>query len=182
LNQANIPGPYSFPSGQISASHINEDEAQALNALLGLFWVSGSVCMGAALHCVLCTILLQIFGPGLALLGPIGSMAKANKGLNSEMRQVFTAYLLMIVCFSISTCLSFWVCFDLRSAIVATLIFAFWIRQWYFYCFRIYNKLFFPVSLLKWVCVRERVRAHLHAHVGMSESGCSFRLQLLHLI
>lgn len=152
LNQANIPGSYAFPAGQTDAAHTNPSDKQTLDALLGLFWVSGSVCMGAALHCVLCTILLQIFGPGLALLGPIGSMAKANKGLNSEMKQVFVAYIIMIVCFSISTCLSFWVCFDLSSAIASTLIYSFWIRQWWFYCFRIYNKMFFHVSYCCYYC------------------------------
>jgi len=106
MNQANIPGVYAFPNGQISAVQAGifvKGDVEILDILLSCFWVSSAVSMSFAIHCVLCTILLLVFGPGLALLGPVGSMAKANKGLNAEMKQVFLSYLTMVVTFAIAS-------------------------------------------------------------------------------
>jgi hypothetical protein len=42
---------------------------------------SSAICMGACMHCILTSIFLQVMGPGLALNGPIGSMARAGMTL-----------------------------------------------------------------------------------------------------
>jgi hypothetical protein len=92
--------------------------------------------------------MLQVLGPGLALTGPIGSMARATRGLHAEMNQVFNAYILMVVTFAVSVTLSFWIVMLWQASLVCTCVFMYAARQWWFYCSRIYNRFYEPTFYL----------------------------------
>ena len=111
-------------------------------ALLSLWWISSSISLAAAMHCIFTTILLQVLGPGLALTGPIGSMARATRGLHEEMNQVFTAYIIMVLAFAISVTSSFWVIMAWEGSLICTVIFVYSAIHWWFYCSRIYNRFY----------------------------------------
>jgi hypothetical protein len=114
--------------------------------LESFFWVSGSLCIALALHCVFTTILLQVLGPGLALSGPIGSVMKATIGMHIETQQVFAVFVAMAIMFAFSTMCSFWIVMDPTAATVCTGIFFFSSYFWWFYCLRIYNRFHYVID------------------------------------
>ncbi len=107
-----------------------------------IYFCASAVTMALATHVILCTMLVQILGPGLALNGPIGSMAKATEGMKIEQKQIVRSFFLMMGSFSITTVLLFWVTMDFYSSIVSTAFFFFAARQWAFYCSRIRARFF----------------------------------------
>jgi len=74
------------------------------------------------------------------LFGPLGSMVPANEGMRAEMKQVFVAYFVMVLSFSVQLCSVFWLTMPLTPSIICTICFAGFSRNWYKYCVRIYNR------------------------------------------
>ena len=129
LTQGNIF--YGFP-----------DSPNVHTILLYLWWIPCTICILSAVHVIFTTILLQILGPGLALTGPIGSMARANKGLHAEMVQVFIAYVVMLVSFACSVLAALWLMMDWPCSAACSLIFFYGVRVWWWYGVRIYNRFY----------------------------------------
>jgi len=86
------------------------------------FYISTAICLAAAIYCIFVSLILQVFGSGLALLGPIGSMAKATKGLKSEMFKTFVVYNIMLISFGISSFFSFWLVMDIVAAVISSVV------------------------------------------------------------
>lgn len=107
-----------------------------------LFWAASSICLAASMHILMTTIFLQVLGPGMALHGPIGSMARAADGMREETYHVFLAYMIMVIFFALVTILSFWVLMFKEAAIVSTLIFSLSGCLWWKFVHRIYNKFY----------------------------------------
>ena len=45
-----------------------------------VYWIFSAVLFAAALHCILTTVYCTVYGAGLALRGPVGSMIRAVDG------------------------------------------------------------------------------------------------------
>jgi hypothetical protein len=39
-----------------------------------LYWITSAVCLCAGMHCLVCTVFVNVYGPGLALRGPPGTL------------------------------------------------------------------------------------------------------------
>ncbi len=113
----------------------------------GVYFVASAITMALATHVILCTTLIQLLGPGLALNGPIGSMAKATHGMKIEQTQVMTSFLYMMASFTCTTVLLFWVTMDFYSSIASTACFIYAARYWLFYCSRIYHRFHWDQSV-----------------------------------
>src|SRR5690554_4065352 len=61
-----------------------------------IFHLSISVGLIAGVHCVLATTFATVFGPGLALRGPKGSMVRAVNGMVAEQDAIFISFGLCI--------------------------------------------------------------------------------------
>jgi hypothetical protein len=109
---------------------------------LSEFQISTAMCLGVSLHVILTTIYLQVYGQGLSIHGPIGSMARAVAGMREETKEVFIAYILMAIFFAISMLTSFWTVMTVRAASISSAFFIFISYQWWRYCLRIYNKFY----------------------------------------
>jgi hypothetical protein len=92
------------------------------------------------MHCLLTSMFLQVLGPGLALNGPVGSMAKAAEGMRKEINHIFVAFLIMICGFACSCVFSFWTVMNRKAAYVATGFFTLSSVLWWRHCSRIYNR------------------------------------------
>ena len=116
----------------------------------GLYFcfVAATICF--AVHVIMCTLILQVFGPGLAIYGPLGSMVRAIEGMKAEQEQVITAFILMILCMGMSTVWMCWVIMNVNEAFAATAVFAIAVRQWYFYCERIYLRFYWNKDESDW--------------------------------
>ncbi len=108
-----------------------------------VYFIVTATTIAAAVHVIINTMLLQVLGPGLALNGPIGSMARATEGMQKEQTQVVWSFTLMIVCFATSTVLSFWVVMDLIASILSTVIFLVAARFWVVYSKRVYLRFYY---------------------------------------
>ncbi len=129
-----------FTYGIFTQNQPNEDHSYAKRCMTG-YYIASAITIACAVHVIINTMLLQVMGPGLALNGPIGSMARAAEGMKIEQNQVTYAFTVMMIFFSIATTLSFWAVMDLEAAIVNTIIFAFAARMWYISGRRVYYRL-----------------------------------------
>ena len=101
-----------------------------------LFFLTFSVWI----YLIISLILFVCVGPGLALNGPIGSMAKAADGMRSWINHIFTSFIVMTVFFAVSVLASFWAVMTRKASIVTTAIFVASSFFWWRDCMRIYNK------------------------------------------
>lgn len=116
---------------------------------LSAYYITSTIALFASIHIVMNTMLIQIFGPGLALHGPAGSMVQAAETMREEMRQIITSFIIMIMFLALATVLCFWVVMDIYSAIAGTVCFFIAVRQWLFYGKRIYWRLYFDKSAVE---------------------------------
>ncbi|RYH11043.1 hypothetical protein EON65_39035 [archaeon] len=96
-----------FTYGVFTQNQKNEDYDYAY-IFQDIYWITSAGTIAASVHVIITTMLLQVLGPGLALHGPVGSVANAADGLRREQKTVITAFILMMILFSFSTVLSFW--------------------------------------------------------------------------
>jgi hypothetical protein len=106
------------------------------------YYIVTAVTISSAVHVIINTMLLQVLGPGLALNGPVGSMARATEGMQVEQSQIIWSFSVMIVSFALSTVLSFWVVMDVVASTGSTLVFAMAARFWYFYSKRVFLRFY----------------------------------------
>jgi hypothetical protein len=88
----------------------------------------------------LLTIVSYCSGPGLALNGPVGSMAKAADGMRKEINHIFSSFIIMIFGFASSVFFSFWVVMNRKASYASSALFILSGFVWWRYCSRIYNR------------------------------------------
>ena len=113
------------------------------------FYVSTALCLASAIYCIYVTLIMQVFGSGLALLGPIGSMARATKGLKSEMTLTFKIYNVMLLTFGISSFFSFWLVMDIVAAVISSFLTILIYAKSFTDCWRIYKNFAFDIQKLE---------------------------------
>eukprot|EP00601_Ochromonadales_sp_CCMP2298_P036055 CAMPEP_0173359732 /NCGR_PEP_ID=MMETSP1144-20121109/20204_1 /TAXON_ID=483371 /ORGANISM="non described non described, Strain CCMP2298" /LENGTH=432 /DNA_ID=CAMNT_0014309025 /DNA_START=95 /DNA_END=1389 /DNA_ORIENTATION=- len=111
-----------------------------------LYYVLAAVTISSALHVVLCCMFVQVFGPGLALNGPLGSMTRASEGMSFELTQIILVFSLMACSFVVSTAWLFWCVMTFYQALASNIAFFIAARYWYFYCERIYLRFYWSRS------------------------------------
>ena len=101
-------------------------------------------CISSALHCSLSTSFAGIFGSGLALRGPSGSMVRAVDGLIAEKEQIYASFVLTIISFQgTAFCIS-WIVMSNTAASVCSAVFIISSYIWYKYCTRIHIRFRIP--------------------------------------
>ena len=128
----------------------NNTENAYLDVFLYIYFIFAALTLAASLHVLLCTMLLQVYGPGLAINGPLGSMVRATEGMRSEQGQVIGGFFVMIASFILSTLACFWCVMTTNQAIISTVCFCIIIRQSWFYCERIYLRFYWDPNETKW--------------------------------
>lgn len=113
---------------------------------LSAYYITSTITIFASIHIVMNTMLIQIFGPGLALHGPAGSMVKAAETMRDEQQQIVTSFFVMMTFFALATLLCFWAVMDYTSASISSFLFFVAARQWVFYSNRVYRRLYFDSS------------------------------------
>lgn len=77
--------------------------------LKGAFYMFVLLCMAAQIHCVCNTTFITVWGAGLALRGPDGSMMAACDGMVAERKQVFMSFGIGLVAFLCSAIALSWI-------------------------------------------------------------------------
>ena len=90
---------------------------------LGLpFHISTAICLTAGLHCVLTTTFVTVWGPGLALRGPKGSMVRAVEGMVKEKDMIFWSFGICAGAFGMLGITCSWVVMADVPAAISTLV------------------------------------------------------------
>ena len=105
-----------------------------------LYWITISMSMGFCIQIVISSMTISVYGGGLALRGPIGSLSKAVDGMKEEQTTILYFYVASVCCFALSTLSSFFLVMRTMPAILTTIIFSIQVCAWYYYCLRIYNR------------------------------------------
>ena len=74
-----------------------------------LFFSFSALSLITSLSCILNATFVTVWGPGLALRGPRGSMAKAYYGMIREQRQIFGSFTVSLLFFALQSVVAFWV-------------------------------------------------------------------------
>ena len=104
------------------------------------FYVLVITTFASALHCVCNTTFVSVWGPGLALRGPEGSMAVAIESMIDERRHVFTSFGIAVMSFLMAAISMAWLVMDFEVALVATFILMYAIHLITNYSRRIYKR------------------------------------------
>jgi hypothetical protein len=115
-----------------------------------MYWISTAVTLAGALHVLLCTIFINVFGQGLALRGPLGSMVQAVEGMVIEQKQVLFSFIVTTAAFGVNCIGMYWIMMDQASAITSSVITLVGMYFWYHYCLRIYNRFKFSSKVVDW--------------------------------
>jgi hypothetical protein len=135
-----------FTQGQIN--YLNGYDG--IQIVADLYWFFSATTIAVAVHIIMCTMLIQVVGPGLALNGPVGSMARATEGMRVEQKHIMTAFILMMISFALATIMAFWMCMNTEAAIAGTIAYLIAMRYWYVYCERIYLRFYWKVEESGW--------------------------------
>jgi len=93
-------------------------------------------------------MIISIYGGGMALRGPPGSMNTAVDGMKKEQITILYFYLATLASFAISMVVSFFIVLTTTAAIVSCIFFCLLTSTWYYYPLRIYNRFRFdPVDI-----------------------------------
>jgi hypothetical protein len=95
------------------------------NAPWGLqfsFYMFTAIAFSASLHCVCNTTFVTVWGPGLALRGPDGSIDKAIDGMIEERVQIFTSFGLGLLSFQMAAMIAGWMVMPLEISLATTAV------------------------------------------------------------
>lgn len=106
--------------------------------------------MVTSCHVLLCSVFINVYGQGIALRGPIGSMVKAINGMIIEQKQTLTFFVWSIIFFTMQTCGMFFIVMETASAIACSLIILIGIGITYHYTLRIYNRFYWDANTEHW--------------------------------
>ena len=84
-------------------------EAKALEGIRQCFWASSALALACAMHCVICSTFAAVWGPGLALRGPQGSVSKAYWGMTRERNHIMISYVGALFFFVMQSIFAFYV-------------------------------------------------------------------------
>jgi hypothetical protein len=127
------------------------DHTLALWPLLALYWISSALCICSGVHCLVCTVFGSVFGGGLALRGPPGSMVRAIKGMIAEQEQIFIAFNITIFSFGLQLIGMYFIMMGIASAIATSIITGIFMIFWYRYGLRLYNRFSWSGITVDWL-------------------------------
>ena len=107
-----------------------------------IYFAFAALTIAIGVHVILSTVLLTVFGSGLAIIGPLGSMARAAKGLQMEQEQVIISFIAMVLAFALSTVFVFWMIMDYPPAFICSSLFIVAAYMWYTTCERMYLRFY----------------------------------------
>ena len=115
------------------------------------FWVfmyniASAACVALATLGLLISVFISVFGQGLAIRGPPGSMIKAIEGMVIEQHNAVALFLGAVISYILQEIGMFWIMMDQPNAIICSIIVAVFAVYTYNVSLRIYNRFYFNKS------------------------------------
>jgi len=138
-SQAALIGGFTY--GNLAQNTINTS-SRFSSTYCAIYYTLASATIGLSIHLILVTMLVQVYGPGLSINGPLGSMTRAAQGMKIESNEIIFAWLLLMLSFVLATVFLFYAVMKFWEALTSTLIFVIAARFWYYYNERIYLRFY----------------------------------------
>jgi exosortase/archaeosortase len=106
------------------------------------FWLSCTVTICLGIHCVLVSSITLVYGLGLALKGPLGSMIRAIKGMVKASKIVYMTFIVTMIGFGITNCATFWMVAFTEIAAASTAIFVVFLFAIAYHCVEITERFY----------------------------------------
>ena len=97
-----------FVVAQLTAMQPGGDN-NTLEGIKQVFWASSAISLACSVHCILNSTFAAVWGPGLALRGPTGSVSRAYWSMVNERRHIMIAYVASLFFFVIQTVMGFYI-------------------------------------------------------------------------
>mmetsp|Transcript_36817 Transcript_36817/g.59538 ORF Transcript_36817/g.59538 Transcript_36817/m.59538 type:complete len:294 (-) Transcript_36817:116-997(-) len=130
----------------LSMNFASLDEKMML--LRAMYYFTTTLSMGFELLTVVSCTFSTMFGPGLALRGPEGSMGRAVDGMNFERNFSFVFFCAGMVAFHISGMSLAWLKFKWPEAIVVSVLLMFFLYLFWVFGRRIHSRFLIPPDAL----------------------------------
>jgi len=127
-----------------SIAQVVADTAPVSYVWKAMFWLWTTCAIGFSTHVMITTALITVYGPGLALRGPIGSMKKAVDGMYYEQGIILFSTVAAIFCLSMELLTIFVIEMFIEEAWASSILFIVSMFFWYKSCMRIYNNFKIP--------------------------------------
>ena len=151
IQSALIVGTIVSTISQTPVQHVHPDlETTAPPFFRYVYFIATALSFVCAMNGLLSTIFINIFGLGLALRGPPGSMVRAVEGMVEEQLQVLISFVVTIVFFMLMTVGMFFEVMNETIAPVASVIIMCSMGITYHFSLRIYNRFQIPNEKLDW--------------------------------
>lgn len=122
-------------------------QTPALDADTPFYWkviynIGAAGCVAFAVQAMIGSVFISVFGQGVALRGPLGSMVNTVEGMVQEQHNAVILFICAVVCFVIQDIGMSWVMMDMPYAIVCTVIMLLYGLYTYHSALRIYNRFY----------------------------------------
>ena len=115
------------------------------------YWIGAALTVALATHLMLCTIFITVYGQGMAIRGPRGSMVRTIDGMVEEQHHVTFAFVLLIFVFVVLQQVGmFFVVMDVAFAIISSVFMVLSLGITYHYGLRIYNRFYWDKNKTGW--------------------------------
>jgi hypothetical protein len=129
-----------FIVGSLSQVPTIDNPSGAPYFFVVLYNITSATTLASAIHSLVCAVFVQVFGQGLGLRGPLGSMIISIEGMVVEQQQILVSFIITVSSFGLQCIGMYWIMMDQTNAIIATVITGLAMIVWYRYSLRLYNR------------------------------------------
>ena len=97
-----------FVVAQLTAIQPGSDP-NTLEGIKQVFWGASAISLACSVHCILNSTFAAVWGPGLALRGPTGSVSRAYWSMVNERKHIMVAYVASLLFFVLQTIMGFYI-------------------------------------------------------------------------
>jgi hypothetical protein len=133
-------------------STISQVERTGDNSILFsyAYWITSVISICCSLESLLVSLYLTVFGQGLALRGPAGSMIKAINAFNYYQKHVLLSFTLNIFFLGISTICQFYVFMTIWGAHICAVLMVIGMSVWWIFCLQVFNRFKYVEDVPGW--------------------------------
>lgn len=125
-----------------------------------LYWITSALTVVSSIFALITEIYVVVYGQGLALRGPSGSMVKAIDGMIDEQKTIFWAFNATLLFLGLQQIGMYFIMMDSTSAWVTGALTLVAMVSWYRYGLRLYNRFNWDKLEIAWKEEEERNAAH----------------------
>eukprot|EP01033_Poteriospumella_lacustris_P001575 gene1575-1144_t len=115
-----------------------------------LYWVTSALTVVSSIFALITEIYVVVYGQGLALRGPSGSMVKAIDGMIDEQKTIFWAFNATLLFLGLQQIGMYFIMMDSTSAWITGALTLVAMFSWYRYGLRLYNRFNWDKLAIAW--------------------------------